>query len=357
MNRHLSWKLPRMWALTLTTVLISCHTSCAGGGGGGALPADQLQRKLVEHQRIHFPERQFFVGIATGSTLEAATRSAYSAIMAQLPAHGGESAEILRDRCRVDRSSTDSAGTTHVLATLDRQETSTYVTSRARSESAKISEALKACAAQLSAGEVSQARDCLRPLQVRLKAAHQVFLAGRAVVGDQETTRRLPVAAEIDALNLKLQGDQISRRSVMLHILQFIDHEPTGDLNAELAPLLSTAGLKRVPGEVPAAAVQRALAGETTAALEQARAAGAGVLVIGAVRATFNSSIQGQFFSMAVGQIQVIETSAGRVLNEISSPELKGGHISREDASKRAIQNVTKRLKRDLSSALNNLPD
>ncbi len=355
MNSAMNEKASRNQVLTLTILLISGLGGCSGGSTG-PLPPDQLHRKLIEHQRIHFPQRQFFVGIATGATLDAATQTATGAIIAQLPTLSSESQGILKDRCRVDRSSTDAAGTTHVLATLDRQETSTYVMSRARSESAKISEALKGCAAQLSAGDVTQARDCLQPLQEQLKAAHQIFLAGRAVVGDQETTRRLPVAAEIDALAQKLQGDQISRRNVMLNILQFIDDKPAGDLNTELAPLLASAGLKRVPGKILRSTVKQALEGDTARALELARSAGAGILVIGAVHAHFKSSLQGQFFSMGKGVIQVIETKAGRVLNELSSPELKGGHISRDNASKRAIQNVAKQLKRPLSSALNNLP-
>ena len=103
------------------------------------------------------------------------------------------------------------------------------------------------------------------------------------------------------------------------------------------------AGLKLAGGSLTAAQVTAALGGRAEGAVKNGRRVAA-YLVLGLARARFEGSEMGQSFAMARGRLRIIETATGRTLAELKTDEIKGGHIARKKACRKAMDNVVARL-------------
>jgi hypothetical protein len=329
--------------------------ACPGTTTSSGLPRDELRRKLLQYQESKFHQRQFFVGIAHGATLEQATESASAELTRQLTWLPSGSQGLLRGMYRVDRSATDTEGNVHVLAVLEREAAAAHLRKLCRDAEASASIRLVACRTQLRAGEVSAAQACLAAATEEVTKARDLLAASRAAVGDLSRRSFLAAEEEANALAKELSTSQATRRSVLVRVLKRIDGRISGDLDAEFAAVCTNAGLKRTSGVLSAARVGEALGGSTDGLLGVARAAGAGYVLIGEMAAQFSSEDSGQFFSFAVGSLRLIETTGGRSVAELSCKDVKGGHISRRQASDKAIGEAAAQLKRELQSKLASL--
>jgi hypothetical protein len=328
--------------------LAACPSTTTSSG----LPRDELRRKLLQYQETKFHQRQFFVGVAHGATLEQATDSASAEITRQLTWLPTGSQGLLRGMYRVDRSATDSEGSVHVLAVLEREAASAHLRKLCRDVEASASLRLVACRKQLRAGEVAAAQACLAAATEEVTKARDLMAASRAAVGDQSRRTFLAAEEEASALAKELSTSQATRRSVLVRVLKKIDGRASGDLDAEFAAVCTNAGLKRASGVLSAARVSEALGGSTDGLLGVARTAGAGYVLVGEIAAQFSSEDSGQFFSFAVGSLRLIETTGGRSVAEISCKDVKGGHISRRQANEKAVGEATAQLKRELQAKL-----
>jgi hypothetical protein len=323
--------------------------ACPPPGGGAP---DDVRRTLLQYQGLRLHDRQFFVAIARGATLEAATEEAFRELTRKLTWLPAGSQEMLRGMYRVERTASDSAGGVQVLAALEREAAEAHLRALYQQEDSAAVNALRECQRLLKAGEAAQASRCLERERARVARARELRAASRSAVGDH--ARPAPIASELLAAELgsELGSTQTGRRSFLLRILREVDGAADGDLDDELSPTLIDRGLRRAQGELAAGAVAGALAGNAEAALAAARRLQAGYLVAGRVRARFSSEDSGQFFSFAEGTVRVIESTAGRILLEVSCKDVKGGHISRRAANERAVREAVKLLREQLRAKL-----
>ena len=91
-------------------LVLASALSLLGCPPTGSLPREEVRRKLLQYQGVKFHQRQFFVGIAHGANLEAATQTAYQEITRQLTWLPAGSQDLLRGMYRVDRSATEVVG-------------------------------------------------------------------------------------------------------------------------------------------------------------------------------------------------------------------------------------------------------
>lgn len=333
-------------SLLLALLLLA---ACPPPSGGAP---DEVRRKLLQYQGLRLHDRQFFVGIARGATLELATQEAFRELTRQLTWLPAGSQEMLRGMYRVERTASDDAGGVHVLAALEREAAEAHLRTLYQQEDGVAVNALRECERLLRAGEAGQASRCLEGARARVARARELHAASRSAVGDH--ARRAPIASESLAAELgrELGSTQTGRRSFLLRILREVDGVADGELDAELSPTLIDRGLRRAQGELSVKAVEGALAGDAEAALAASRRLQAGFLVVGRVRARFSSEDSGQFFSFAEGSVRVIESTAGRILVEVSCKDVKGGHISRRQANERAVLEAVKLLREKLRAKL-----
>jgi hypothetical protein len=313
---------------------------------------EEVRRRLLEYQGLRLHDRLFFVGIARAATLELATQAAFGEITRQLTWLPAGSQEMLRGMYRVDRKVSDDAGEMQVLAILEREAAEAHLRILYQAEDSGALQLLHQCEGLLKAGEAAAATTCLEGARAKVTRAGELHAASRSAVGDH--ARRAPLASEALAVELtqQLGTTRTGRRSFLLHVLRDLDGRSAGDLDTEFSPLLIDRGLRRAQGELAAESVTGALAGSPEAALASARRSQAGFVVVGRVSARFASEDSGQFFSFADGTLRVIESTAGRILVEVSCKDVKGGHISRRQANERAVREAVASLKGKLKEKL-----
>jgi hypothetical protein len=334
--------------------LLVAFCACSGTTQStGALPREEVRRKLLRYQEVQLHQRQFFVGLAAAATLDRATEAAYQEITRQLTWLPAGSQDMLRGMYRVDRSAQDSSGDVHVLAVLEREAAAAYLRKQAREVEEPVRVKLQGCQSQLKAGELQSAQACLEEGKRQLARVRELITAARAAVGDLARPTLLPAEELAEKLEGQITGGQTQRRSALIHVLRELDGQAAGDLDGELASMCTDLGLKRVSADIPAAVVRQALEGRASGLLSLARSAGAGYAIVGAIKGRFSSEDSGQFFSFADGGLKVFESTGGRIVAEVACQEVKGGHISRQQANEKAVKEALVRLKGQLQAKLN----
>ena len=334
--------------LLLVAVLPAC--------GSGAGPADEVRRQLLRHQQVKRHNRLFYVGIADADSFEEARATAFAEISRQLTWLPEKRRGVLEGQYRVDRVVTDRDGRLHLLAVLERQGAAAHLVRVARERRAELQVVLGDCTRRLEAGQLEQARGCMAPVDGRLKQIRDLLAASRAALGDPP--RAEPFAEEQEARELvrRLGDAKIRGKVVLVHVLRVVDGSVTGDLNAEFGRVVSEQGFRRLSGgAVSQRVLEQALAGKTLAITKVGREAGAGYVVAGRVKARFTSEESGQYFAWARGQLHLIETTAGKIVAELSNEQIKGGHLTRQQACDKAIANAVARLKAELGRKLSAL--
>jgi hypothetical protein len=340
------------------TLLLLLLPACPGGGATtGTLPGAELKKKLLEFQATRYPARQYVIGLGGGPTLEAASQAAFSEIAHQLTWLPAGSQDVLRGMYRVVRSATDTDQQVQALAALERDGASTYLHKLAREAEQAAKDRLPDCRKALEAGEVDQAEACLARGNGDLARAGDLLAAARAAVGDAQIGPRAPLPTQAAYSDLQRQSSagKTGRRSLLLHVIKEHDGRATGDLDETFAPAAMESGFKRLSATLGDDVTSKAMAGSPAALLSAARASGAGYALVGRVRARFSSEDMGQYFAMAGGAIKLIETVGGRSVIELSCQDVKGGHISREQALDKAVQEASKRLLEQLRPRLKEL--
>jgi len=331
-------------AATLALSLAACS-----GGSAGAGPSDQVRSKLLRRQQVKLHQRLFYVGIADGASLEEATQTAYGEITRQLTWLPDGSRHLLQGMYRVDRNMPDDDGRIHVLAVLEREAASAHLNKLAREQRANLSTAVSGCAALVKDGDLVRAKTCYtQRVEPGVQRVRGLLAAARAAVGD--LARPAPFLEEERATALKKQigAGEVRGRSVMVSVLAVVDGKQRGDLNAAFSTSVATAGLKLASGSILPLTVKLAVDGNAADAASVAKDAGAGYAVVGVLEAKFSSEESGQYFAWATGRIRVIETTSAKAVADLSYDKIKGGHISRQQACDRAIDNAVKKLKQDL---------
>ncbi len=112
-------------------------------------------------------------------------------------------------------------------------------------------------------------------------------------------------------------------------------------------------GLKIRPGGIPTGQVKAILSGDDGAAAKAATDKGAGMLLVLDLKCNFSSELDGAFYSYAEGGLRLIRTADGREIFTAELPSTKGGHISKNKANKKAIDNLlNERVKPAVKSAV-----
>jgi hypothetical protein len=342
------------------TLLLLLLPACSGGGAigsSGPLPGAELRRKLLEFQASRYPARQYVIGLGSGATLEAATQAAFGEVTRQLTWLPAGSQDVLRGMYRVVRSATDADQQIQALTALERDGASTYLQKLSREAEQAARDRLPDCRRALEAGEIDQAEACLARGNADLVRASDLLVAARAAVGDAQIGPRAPLPTQVAYGDLARQSSagKTGRRSLLLHVVKEHDGRAAGDLDETFAPAALESGFKRLAGELGSDVTGKALGGSPAALLKAARASGAGYALVGRVRAHFSSEEMGQYFAMASGVVKLIETVGGRSVVELSCQDVKGGHISREQALDKAVKEATRRLLEQLRPRLKEL--
>ena len=339
--------------LVLLSALASCGPPPETKNGAprdtasSALPPEQLRIKLKKYQQTHRHERKFLVGFGEGEELQATSRQAFDAITRQLQWLPSGSKHLLSGLYRVDRSPRDSEGTYHVLAVLDRAAAGDHLRTMRDQRLERLRTAIAGCRKKLDSCDVAGARTCLPRLEAPLTRARDVHLASRAMEGDSARSS-IPAEGEIEALKGRLDRAVANRGSMLVQVFKTVDSKPRGDLNAGFQAVVSGGGLKLASGALTASQVRQALAGNTRDVALAATTAGAGYVLVGKVDAVFSGSEMGQYFAHATGQAKVVDTVCGRTVAQLTTPRIKGGHISRSQACDKAVSNTVKDLSQKL---------
>jgi hypothetical protein len=324
--------------------------------GCGRPSPDEAQRQLLKHQQIKRHNRLFFVGLARGSTNEDATRSAYAEITRQLTWLPKDGRAMLEGLYRVDRVMVDDEGQVHVLAVLERQAAADHLKQVVEKERAGLATLIKRCERHLDAGQLKTARSCAEPVKGNVKKVRDLSSAAQAAVGDSPRPAAFPEQAWATKLSSRL--DQAGARSkvLLVRVLRVIDGRQAGNLDVQFGRVATRRGYRLADGRLSRQQVEGALSGETAAAVaEVGRKSGAGLVVLGQVVGRFSSEESGQFFAWARGQLRILETTAGKVVGELSHEQIKGGHVSRKQACERAVDNAATQLESALSAKLSEL--
>ena len=321
-------------------------TACPSGGSSASLSGAELRRRLLDYQGTRFPQRQFVVGLGAGPTLEAATQSAFGEITRQLTWLPAGSQDLLHGMYRVERSATDTDGQVQALASLERDEASSHLRRLGREAEQLAANRLLDCRRLLHAGEIEQTDACLTRGEAELSRASDLIAVAQAAVGDSAPALRaaLPTQAQYAELRRQSSAGRISRRSVLVHVIKEVDGRIAGDLDETFAPAATESGFKRIQADLGTEVTSKALAGGTAALLQLAHRTGAGYALVGRVRSRFSSEDSGQYFAMADGVLKLLETTGGRSVVELACNDVKGGHISREQALDKAVSEAVQRL-------------
>ena len=339
----------------LLLLVVVTAGGCGGTTSGSALDPDDLELKMMRYQQVRMHQRQFYVGMSRGPNLQSATREAYREITRQLtwlPA-GLESA--MEGLYRVDRSATDSEGKVHVLAVLHREACADYLRKMREDRRRRLQKHIDGCEKKVSVGERAAARSCLGSTRRELAVASALNAAIYASVGDPAPTSALPEQRSLASLVKRFEALDMTGKTVLLHLLRTVDRRVTGNLNASASEVLSGSGLKLISTPLRNRAVKKALSGDAARVAKMGRKRGAGYVIVGEVRARFLNSDMGQYFASGSGEIKVIETVNGRVVDEMTVDGIKGGHISRKQACAKAIDKAAEQLLEKLRAAASNL--
>lgn len=99
-------------------------------------------------------------------------------------------------------------------------------------------------------------------------------------------------------------------------------------------------GIKIRPGGIPSSQVKAILSGDSGVASKAATDKGAGMLLVLDLKCSFNTEMDGAYYSYAEGGLRLIRTADGRELYTSELPSTKGGHVSHNKANKKAIENL-----------------
>ena len=342
--------------LALVSSLSLSLVGCGGPAHQGALAASELRAKMMRYQQVHLHQRLFFVGIAQGTNLQIATSGAYKEIIRQLTWLPPGSRHLLGGLYRVDRSATDSEGSIHVLAVLEREAAASHMRRLRDEKLQNLRNDLLRCRQRLESGEIAATRTCLPLAKKKLRSARDMHIAAIAAVGDQALATPLPEESELRELSKRLDSTLTRNRSVLVHVLRIVDRRQKGDLNAYIQTLVSASGMKLVSGGISPRQVMEAMSGSTASVAAAGKKTGAGYLIVGNVKSRFIGSEMGQYFAMASGRLKIIETLGGRTVVELSTGDVKGGHISRRYALNKAADAAIKELSIRLKDKLKHLP-
>ncbi len=340
----------------MRTLMVAALVWAAAGCGppGGALAADELRTKMLRYQQNHLHQRKFYVGVAQGADLQAATGLAYDAITRQLTwLPSSSSRDVLRGLYRVDRSATDSSGEVHVLAVLEREAAASHLRRLRDEQRATLRLSLISCREKVNTADREGARRCVRDLSALVVQARDLHVAARAALGDEVRATPLPEEGQVKALTLRFGSAETMGKSMLVRVVKVTGGRRLGDLTPTFQTVVSEAGRKLASGSINTRQVIQALAGNTRGVAAAGKRAGAGYVLVGRVRATFSGSEMGQYFAHAGARLKVIETVSGRTVKELSSDNVKGGHISRRQALDKAVSNAVKELTPKLRQWLN----
>ena len=326
-------------------------------GCGGAIhqsphSPNDLQMKMMRYQQVMLHQRLFYVGIARAYNLQSATEQAYAEITKQLTWLPTGAPDLLVGLYRVDRTATDTEGNVHVLAVLEREDAGNHCR-RLRDESRRtMGKDLTRCRLLLDAGETTEARECLADASRLLYRARTLHKASYSAVGDPAPAFVSHNSGDLQRLKDRISAASTRKRSVLIQVHKIVDGRYLGDINPEIAKVVSASGLKIASGTIARRQVDRALAGSTSAISAEGKKTGAGYIVVGKVDARFIGSEMGQYFATGNARLKVIETEGGRTMAELNSGTIKGGHISRDKALLRAAENAIKAVNVKLSGVL-----
>lgn len=298
---------------------------------------------MVRLQREHFPERRFFVSIIKGPDLQTARRDGFAAILRQLTWLPPGSRRSLVGACRVERPTTDNLGQTHVLAALERDKVAAHLTRLRDRALALAAGTLARCEQSLDNCRLTEARSCLGQGRNHVKAARVLHVASRAAVGDESQATPMPGEGRLERLTTQFKQASVRCTSVLVRVVRTMGGKADGDLDAAFAEAVIRADLKVANGSLVPSDLVAALNGHAEAAAKASRRTAA-YLVLGQVRSRFTGKEMGQYFATARGQVRVIETASARILVELNTGEVKGGHIARTKACRKATDNVVARL-------------
>jgi len=336
----------------LAAVIGLFFAGCIGAAHNGHFSPDVLQTKMMRYQQVKLHQRLFYVGFARAHNLQTATDLAYQEITRQLTWLPSDAQDILIGLYRIDRTATDSEGAIHVLAVLDREAASHHLR-RLRDENRQnLGKEIEGCRQYLNAGEPGEARDCFELCSRQIRRVISLHKASYSAVSDPSPTYNLKEIKDLQSIKERLSAMMTRKRSALVHVLRVSNQRHMGDFNPMFQEVLSSGGLKLASGAISRKLVHEALEGTTDRISEKGKKAGAGYLVVGQVKTKFTGSEMGQYFATSTARLIVLETEGGRILKEMTSGMIKGGHVSRMQACNKASEKAVRVLKRKLESVL-----
>jgi hypothetical protein len=333
---------------------------CAAGGTSGGntasstLPPAAATKLLLDYQRLKFSERQFYVGLGAGSSLDLARETAFAKITPQLTWMPGDSRPLLKGFYRLGKTVRDAAGDFHVLAYLDRESASAHLQKSAQIEQDRGLSDANRCQTLLNANEIGKARRCLGQVRAKLPRIRQLVVAAKAAVGDRPDLILLPVESRVQQLRARITTDTTRRNVGVTWVVQTLDGGRPSFISSPFAQALTRQGWKVRQANATPGQVLSAIDGDATALLSAANGAGAGAVLVGQVTAKYLTSEDGFYYASASGTLRLVDAVSKRTLAEIVYPEKKAGHVGRAQAVQKAASQASAFLQAQVATALLN---
>lgn len=195
--------------------------------------------------------------------------------------------------------------------------------------------------------------DAERQIQQRLGAQRPVEIKG-GYVEDEHIERRTTAQGEVRDVWVLIAYPRRALTQAETRIADRVlfgvrcDADPPEGCDPQVAARLESAmaraGLAAAPRRLPAERV-----GQLDEALSQAASERAARLLLATLRGRFLSSSDGEFFAEARCDYRLIDALSGKVQRSFSSGPVKGGHIDKPRAVRKALDNCAAQMERRLT--------
>ncbi len=146
-------------------------------------------------------------------------------------------------------------------------------------------------------------------------------------------------------------------RTMALHVACTLDDQPITceDMDGALVRFATDMGFQTKRAFADAEALAALAAGKPGVAESLGKAAGTRFVLVGVIRARHSSEAAGIFHARAEGTLKIIDATTGKSVAAVDLPSIKGAHLNRDAAARKAIGKLKKKAVIELRKMLRRL--